>query len=125
MTQLREFRRKSGPAREARDHCRRKALTPRAHGRQDPIVTSAGGKRRERPSVTPESENLAGGPDAETDATAVCDTRRGNTGHLTAARPVWGPEAVDRRPLWSRPQGLQLPASHEWAQVTAHTFPEA
>lgn len=90
MTQLREFRGKSGPAREAGDHCCRKALTPHAQGRLDPILTSTRGTRRERPSVTPETENLAGGPDAETDATAVCDPRRGNTGHVTAARASVG-----------------------------------
>lgn len=125
MIQLREFREKTGPARETRDHCCRKALTPHAHGMQDPIFTSARGKRRQQRSVTPETESLAGEPDAEIDATAVCDTRGGNTGYLTAARPVWGPEAVDRRPLWSQPQGFQLPPTCEWAQVTAHTFLEA
>ena len=125
MIQLREFREKSGPAKEARGHCRREAPTPHAHGMQDPIFTSARGKRRQRQSVTLETETLAGEPDVETDAPAVCDTRGGNMGYLTAARPVWGPEVVDRRPLWSRPQGLQLPPTCERAQVTAHTFLEA
>ena len=35
---------------------------------------------------------------------------------------AWVPGAEDRRPLWSRPQGLQLPPSCEQAQATAHTF---
>lgn len=81
MIQLREFREKTGPAREARDHCCRKALTPHAHGMQDPIFTSARGKRRQQRSVTPETESLAGEPDAEIDTTAVCDTRGGNMGY--------------------------------------------
>ena len=56
MIQLREFREKPGPAREARDHCCRKALTPHAHGMQDPIFTSAIGGISQLQSVTTEEE---------------------------------------------------------------------
>ena len=41
MIQLREFREKPGPAREARDHCRENALTPSTPRMQDPAFLSA------------------------------------------------------------------------------------